>query len=100
MHKNQVILNVRMEAVAGRERELEGHLEALVEPTRAETGCIAYDLHRNRRNAGCFHVLRDVCEPGGPGRPPCYAHFQAFAKYREKDDPVAATDVTKWLKLR
>lgn len=41
-------------AVKGKEKELEKVLQALVEPTRAEKGCLNYDLHRSSENSGAF----------------------------------------------
>ena len=37
----------RMNAKRGKEQELRQVLEGLLEPTRAEDGCINYDLHCN-----------------------------------------------------
>ncbi|QPC41746.1 antibiotic biosynthesis monooxygenase [Kaustia mangrovi] len=42
----QVTLVAHIKAKAGQEEELGRRLTALVEPTRAEPGCINYDLHR------------------------------------------------------
>ena len=100
MDNNQVILNVRMEAVAGREQELESRLTALVEPTRAEPGCIAYDLHRSDEKAGVFMFCETFASQAALDAHLATPHFQAFAKYREQNDPVACVDVSKWLKIK
>lgn len=42
------------EANPGREEELAGALQELVAPTRAESGCINYDLHRDLDVPGRF----------------------------------------------
>lgn len=44
----------RLKAKPGREGELERALRDLVEPTRAEAGCINYDLHRSQQDPGLF----------------------------------------------
>jgi len=57
--KGAVTLIVAMRARAGRERELERELRALVAPTRAERGCLAYDLHASSDVPGLF-LLREI----------------------------------------
>ncbi len=57
--KGAVTLIVAMRARAGREAELEKQLRALVAPTRAERGCIAYDLHASSDVPGLF-LLREI----------------------------------------
>lgn len=44
----------RITAVAGEEEALRQALEALVAPTRAEAGCLQYDLHRDNDAPGVF----------------------------------------------
>ncbi len=41
-------------ATPGHEDRLRGSLEKLVAPTRAEAGCIQYDLHVDNENPGLF----------------------------------------------
>lgn len=42
---DELALVVEFYAASGRETELRDRLLALVEPTRAESGCLRYDLH-------------------------------------------------------
>ena len=42
-----VAATTRIHGLPGRERELEGHLLSLAAPTRAEAGCVVYDLYRS-----------------------------------------------------
>jgi len=53
-NSTNVILNVHMKAIPGHEEELFGLLMALVEPTRAEPGCMIYELHRDPADPGHF----------------------------------------------
>ena len=53
-NETNVILNVHMKAVPGQEEKLFSLLMDLVEPTRAEPGCMIYELHRNPQDAGRF----------------------------------------------
>jgi quinol monooxygenase YgiN len=41
-------------AKPGKEEELRGELLALVAPTRAENGCVQYDLHEEQGKPGHF----------------------------------------------
>ncbi len=42
----------KLKAKNGREEQLGRMLRSLVEPTRAEEGCINYDLHRSHEDPG------------------------------------------------
>jgi len=44
----------RLKAKSGSEAELERELRALLAPTRAERGCLNYDLHRSAQDPGLF----------------------------------------------
>jgi quinol monooxygenase YgiN len=57
--KRGVTLIVALRARPGQEAALEKELRALVAPTRAERGCIAYDLHVSSDVPGLF-LLREI----------------------------------------
>ncbi len=44
-----------IQALPGHESAIEQALQDLVEPTRTETGCLQYDLHRDLETPGLFH---------------------------------------------
>ena len=44
----------RLKAKDGREEEFAALCRGLVEPTRAEKGCLVYDLHRSHDDFGLF----------------------------------------------
>lgn len=44
----------KLKAKPGREEDLQAALKALVPPTRAEAGCVTYDLHRSHDDPGLF----------------------------------------------
>lgn len=48
-------LIVKLHAVEGMENALEKLLMSVVEPTRAEPGCVFYQLNRDIVNPGIFH---------------------------------------------
>ena len=47
-------LVARMRAKSGQQARLHAELHRLVAPTRAETGCIAYDLHVSENDPALF----------------------------------------------
>jgi quinol monooxygenase YgiN len=88
----------RLRAKAGQEAKLRGELQRLVAPTRAEAGCITYDLHESMSEAGCFLFHEVWKKPADLD-----AHFQtphmlAIAKVLPEllAEPM---DLTKWTKL-
>ena len=44
----------RLRAKKGLESRLRQELQSLLDPTRAETGCISYDLHESGEEPGLF----------------------------------------------
>lgn len=57
--KDAVTLIVQLRAREGQETLLEAELRALVNPTRKEEGCLAYDLYRAAETPGAF-LLHEV----------------------------------------
>lgn len=49
----------RLRALSGKQEELESVLDELVEPTRAETGCLHYELWRNREDPTEFTFIEE-----------------------------------------
>ena len=54
MLKRQVVVLARVHAKEGFEAEVERELLALVAPSRAEGGCINYNLHRSTDDPALF----------------------------------------------
>jgi len=54
MAKKKVTVVARCRAKAGKEAEVRKEILALVEPTRAEAGCINYDLHVSTDDPSLF----------------------------------------------
>jgi quinol monooxygenase YgiN len=94
--ESDIILNVHMEAVPGRERDLERELCALVAPTRKEPGCLAYELHRDPENPGKFMFYEKFKNQAALDEHVNAPYFKNFLDYRSKGDPVAVVTVTKW----
>ncbi|MGE5239678.1 MAG: putative quinol monooxygenase [Chloroflexota bacterium] len=54
MTEGKVTVVARIRAKAGKEELVREHLLALIGPTRAEAGCINYDLHQSAEEKGLF----------------------------------------------
>ena len=54
MKKNHLTVIARLRAKPGKESELRKALHGLITPTRAETGCLKYDLHESNEKPGLF----------------------------------------------
>ena len=87
MTKTPLNLIARFKAKPGREADLHAILDAMVAPTRAEPGCINYDLHRSQDDASRF-----VLYEGWRGKADLDAHMAAphFTRMlRQLEDVVA-----------
>jgi quinol monooxygenase YgiN len=100
LSENEIILNVHMEAAPGSEEELAEQLGALLEPTRQEPGCVAYELHRDPEHAGKFMFYERFKDQKAFDDHINSAHFIKFQNYRStKSDPVAVANVTRWRRV-
>ena len=88
----------RVRAKAGQEARLRQELQRLVTPTRAEAGCLRYDLHESKTETGWF-LLYETWK----SQMDLDAHFQtpylqAFFQLAPEitDRP---SEITKWTKL-
>lgn len=77
-----VILTATMRAKPGREEELGRRLHALIAPTRAEAGCVIYDLHRSTEDQAVwmfYEVWRTKDDLERHGQSPHLTAFKATA---------------------
>ena len=51
----QITTIARLKAKPGAEARLEEALKSLIEPTRAESGCIDYTMHRDLEEPGVYY---------------------------------------------
>lgn len=54
MSKTGLTVVAKMKAKPGMEEQVKQEVQALVAPTRAEAGCINYDLHQSLEEKGLF----------------------------------------------
>ena len=64
MSEAQVTVVARCQAKKGMEERVRGEILALVEPTRAEPGCINYDLHVAADDPGQFLLYENWTSKG------------------------------------
>jgi quinol monooxygenase YgiN len=96
MAESPIILSVVLEAAPGREQELGSLLNSLVTPTRAEAGCLGYELNSSREKPGVFLFYEKFADQNALDAHVNSPHFQNFLKQREGNDPVANQTVMHW----
>ena len=96
MNETPIVLSVVIEAVSGREQELGSLLSGLVSPTRAEPGCLGYELNTSLEKPGLFLFYEKFADQKALDAHVNSAHFQNFLKQREGSDPIAHQTVMRW----
>ena len=66
-------------AKPGKEEELRARLVSMIEPTRAEEGCVQYDLHVSNSEPGRFFFLETWTSDEVLDRHLASPHLKAFA---------------------
>ena len=54
MADKSITVTAKMKAKEGMEDQVKRELMALIPPTRAESGCMAYELHHSMKDPGLF----------------------------------------------
>ncbi|MDY7563247.1 putative quinol monooxygenase [Pseudomonas sp. 10B1] len=65
-------------AKSGHEADLEKCLRTILEPTRAETGCLSYDLHQDLEHSASFYMIERWTDDAALQAHSASAHIQAF----------------------
>lgn len=65
-------------AKAGQQDALEQHLRALLVPTRAEAGCVQYELHQDLANPLAFYMIEQWSSDAALQAHDGSAHIQNF----------------------
>jgi quinol monooxygenase YgiN len=65
-------------AKAGQQDALEQHLRALLVPTRAEAGCVQYELHQDLANPLAFYMIEQWSGDAALQAHDASAHIQNF----------------------
>lgn len=95
-HKLTVIAHIR--AKAGQEARVQEELLGLIARTRAEAGCINYDLHVSEEDPRQFVFYENWMSESHLEAHANSAHLRAFRKMADEilDGPV---EITKWRML-
>jgi quinol monooxygenase YgiN len=89
----------RVRAKAGQESRLRQELQRLLAPTRAEAGCISYDLHQSQSDPALFVFYENWASQAALDAHFQTPHLQAVLKLVPDlvDGPL---DITKWTRLK
>ena len=55
--------------------EVEAALKKMIKPTRAEAGCVRYELFRSKEKTGTFHLLETYADDEALGKHRALPHF-------------------------
>ena len=95
MAESLIVLSVVIEAAPGREADLAAMLSALLAPTRSEPGCISYELSKSTDKPETFLFYEKFASQDALDAHVASAHFQAFLRKREENDPIANQTVMR-----
>jgi quinol monooxygenase YgiN len=96
MAETPIVLNVHFQAAPGHEEEFGRQLHAMVSPTRAEPGCLAYELHRDPEDPAKFMLYEKFTSQAAHDVHLAAPPFQNFQSYVKAKNPIAAQSVTRW----
>ena len=85
----------RFRAKAGQESRLRQELQRLLAPTRAEAGCINYDLHQSQSDPALFVFYENWASQAALDAHSQTPHLQALLKL-VPDLVDGRPDITKW----
>ncbi|MDF3931498.1 putative quinol monooxygenase [Pseudomonas citronellolis] len=72
-------------AKPGRADALQARLADLRGPSRAEAGCVQYDLHRDRKDPDLIYMVEQWRDEAAIAEHEASPHFQAFVKAAQAD---------------
>ncbi len=100
MPSDHVILNVHLQAAAGREEEAATQLRKLVAPTRSEPGCVTYLLHRDPQDPAKFMFYEEFRSQEALQEHNRSPHLQAWVAYQAAHEGVIEkSTLTYWRTL-
>ncbi len=93
-----LILIARMRAKSGQHARLRQELQRLVAPTRAEPGCITYDLHESQTDPAQFMFYEVWKSPADLDAHFETSHMKAMKKI-EHEIVEGEMDLSRWTKV-
>ena len=94
----EVTVVARIRAKKGLERRVKAELLALIVPTRAEKGCIIYDLHLSADDPGLFMFYENWTSREALDQHMGMPYLKAFLA-KEKEILDGPAEVTLWEKI-
>jgi quinol monooxygenase YgiN len=91
----QLTIIARFRAKAGQESRLRQEMQRLLAPTRAEAGCISYDLHQSQSDPALFVFYENWASQAALDAHVQTPHLQAMMKL-VPDLVDGRLDITKW----
>lgn len=92
-----IIINAHIQAAAGREKELQDQLQALLAPSRREPGCLVYALHVDPENPGKFMFYEKFASQAAIDSHLATPHFLALQSYLKAHEGLIAFQVvSRW----
>lgn len=95
MNHEQVTVIARIKAKAGMEEEVKREVTALVAPTRAEAGCINYDLHVSKQDQSLLILYENWVSQKALDAHLAMPYLEAF-KAKAVDLLAEPLDITLW----
>ena len=91
----QLTLNVKFRAKSGKEAELKNILVSLLDPSRAESGCLNYDLHEDPNDDANFMFYENWINQAALDAHKATPHVMKF--FNQADDLLEAPgDFSSW----
>lgn len=99
MSEQLLTVVARIEARPGKEQEVRNELTKLLSPTRAEQGCLHYELHESAERPGLFLFYETWSDESA-----LRAHFETphlrNLAARTEELLVRPAEITKWHKTK
>lgn len=89
-----LVLSAKITAKPGKVEELEKELKALIEPTRAEQGCLSYNLYTSRKEAGVFLFFESWASRTEWEAHMKTDHLKAF--FAKEKELIADIEIAEW----
>ena len=94
MHESLTVI-AHIRARPGQESRVRQVLQGLVSPTRAEAGCINYDLHQSQTDPALFVFYENWASEAHLDAHSKSAHIQSFRKVA-LEILAGPVEITKW----
>jgi quinol monooxygenase YgiN len=99
INQTQVTVHVKSKAKAGKEQELKRLFQGLLAPSRAEKGCLNYDLHEDPKDPASFMFYENWANQEALDAHMATPHFLDFIN---KAEGLLATEpeITIWKMIK